>query len=437
MTIFRNITTAINWPQIKLRLGFEYRRIKSKGVFHILHKATGKMLSVALWFFLFPLTLLLHLNGYRRVTIFTDRIGHLAIEPDCLLKEQALGHISKRKWIMLAPPGRVANQHLLSYWEPYFLIIRRPMLCYLIDSMSKWLLMRYDISHYILASGKAQAAYRIFAEWGDRPPILKLSAEDEEWAEKKLKELGLPEGAWFVCVHVREPGFSPVDEELHAHRNACIQNTIPAIQEITGRGGWVVRIGDPTMSRLVEMPQVIDYAHHPFKSARMDIILCAKAKFLLGNTSGICLISSIFGVPCALANMTLIPPLWFTKSDISIPKLIWLKQSDRYLQLSEIFNSEIANYQYAPLYYANGWQFVENSSFDICSLVCEMLDRLNGCFDIDQSDEENLHRIKSLFYPNHYTYGSAAEISVSFLRNHPELLAMTADDLSDRWRQDK
>lgn len=403
----KKITTTLNWPHIRLRLSFEIRRIQNKGVVYIFHKSVAKLIGVGLWFILLPLTVLLHLAGYRRVTVFTDRIGHLALEPDCLLKEQALGHIKKRKWILLAPPNRTANEHLLNYWQPHFTIIRHPLLCYLIRSMSQWLLMRYDISHYILAVGRAQTAYRLFTEWGDNPPILKLSPEDDQWTVVKLKELGLPEGAWFVCVHVREPGFSPIDEELHAHRNGSIENTIPAIQVIIDRGGWVIRIGDPTMTPLAELPNVIDYAHHPLKSSRMDIMLCAKTKFFLGNSSGIALVSTVFGVPCALANMIPISALALGIEDVSMHKTLWSIHLNRYLTMSEIMTSPMANLNHPAHYKDFNIEVKENSAQDIKRLTNKMFELLTHP---DKSVSEIQLKQTTMFLPHHYGYGATKTI---------------------------
>ena len=95
-------------------------------------KAAAKLLGLGLGLLLLPGTALLHLAGYRYVTVFTDRIGHLALEPDCLLKKQSLGQLKKRKWIMLAPAERVANTHLLAYWQPFFHIVQNPALVFLI-----------------------------------------------------------------------------------------------------------------------------------------------------------------------------------------------------------------------------------------------------------------------------------------------------------------
>jgi putative glycosyltransferase (TIGR04372 family) len=386
------------WPIAKQRIKFESRRLSQLGIAHFTAKLFTKTFGVILWILLLPATLGLHLAGYRRVTIFTDRIGHLALEPCCLIKEQRLGIIKKRRWIILAPPQRTANRHLLSYWQPYFLIVRNPLLCYLIDSMSKWILMRHDISHYARALGKTQAAYGIFDAWGDRPPIVQLRQEDEEWGKDQLLKLGLPDGAWFVCAHAREPGFSPIDEELHSHRNGKIKNLVPAIEEITNRGGWVIRVGDQSMEPLPELSNVIDYATHPAKSDRLDVILCAKCTFILGNTSGIAIVGTIFGTPSALANIIPITAPGFGRNDLNIPKRVWSVSLSSYLNFRDILSSEIALFTYASDYLRHGLRPVENTPEDISLLVKEMFSKLQRGTDPaeinDQLKEASLYIIK-------------------------------------------
>lgn len=368
----------LNWPHFTQGVAFEWRRIRKQGFSRLVFKVTKLIVSMVLWFILLPLTIALHLAGFRRVKVFTERIGHLALEPDCLLKEQALGLIPKRRWFILAPPGRVANERLLRYWEQFFHVFRGRAICFILSSMSRWGLMRYDISRYILATNNVHAAYRIYEQWGDRPPILSLTQDDEKWGAQALRQMGLPDGAWFVCVHAREPGFSPVDEELHAHRNSSITATIPAIEEITRRGGWVIRIGDPTMKRLPPLPKVIDYAHHPAKCDRLDVILCAKARFILGNTSGVALVGTVFGVPCAIANAIPISTRWFTTKDLTIPKPLWSERLGRYLGYDEVMAMPVADYRYATLYKEAGIRVDENSAEEIRYLVIRMLDRLDG-----------------------------------------------------------
>lgn len=408
--------------QFVVYLQFQWSHIFSLGLLGVVRRLIRKALTVLLSMILLPISLVLYVAGFRRFCMFTDRIGHLAIEPDTLLKAQKLGIIQPRRWFVLAPKHRVANQHLMRYWEQYFIVFRSTFTCFIVNAISLWPFLRYDASRFINNSKGTQLTYDINKQWGNKPPILKLSEVDQQFAEQQLALLGLPQNAWFVCVHVREGGFSPVDEVLHCHRNGKIENVLPAITEITRRGGWVVRMGDPTMVPLKPMPQVIDYAHHPLRSDRLDILLCAKARFILGNTSGLFLVSSVFGVPSALANMIPMPTLGCCYDDLSIPKLLRRATTKEYLSFNEIMNSPVSTFRYASLYQQHQIIVEENTAEDILALTKEMLDRLAGEF-IESEEDKRLHdQYMALMTPKHYSYGAISKISVNFLKRYQYLL---------------
>jgi len=363
----------------------------------------------------FPLAVLLHIVGFRYVNVLCCRIGHLALEPDCIIKEQNMAHLVKRRWIILAPHGGVANEHLITYWEPYFSIIRNKFACFFIRNISRWGVMRHDIDEYARVLNHPQKSYKVYSEWGKRPPVLTLRSEDEHWFSQKRIELGLPHDAWFACVHVREGGFSPIDEELQSHRNSSIENTIDAMHEIIKRGGWVIRLGDPTMKPFPFMSNVIDYAHHPMKSDRLDVVLCAKARFILGSTSGICLVSSIFGVPAAIANMVPVADRWYGYDDISIPKKIWLSTESRHLGFYEAINSPSGYYPLAKQYDDNNLSLVESTPEEIRFLAVEMMDFLDGNPHV--SDHHFDDSYKKMISHQALSYFSAARVANSFLMN--------------------
>jgi len=110
-------------------------------------------------------------------------------------------------------------------------------------------------------------------EKAERAPLLTLSEVEMTKGRACLKELGLPDSAWFVCLHVRESGFkreqgfNPVEDGL----NAEIGTYLPAIRAVTERGGWVIRVGDPKMQPLPPTPRAIDYAHSAVRSEWMDV----------------------------------------------------------------------------------------------------------------------------------------------------------------------
>lgn len=413
--------------ELRVRLGVFLDGARRKGlVSTLLGRLFETGVAFTIWVVCLPATFLLHMAGYRRLTVITSRIGHLAAELDCFLKALALGELPARRWFALAPSNRIANAHLLSYWQAKLPIVTGSIACFLLGAMSRWLLLRYDVSHYVLALNATQDIYRINALWNGRPPQLKLNSEDACWSESVLRELGLPHGAWFVCVHVREAGFSPIDESAHAHRNGNPRATLLAVSEIVRRGGWCIRMGDPSMSPLTGIPGLIDYAHHRLRSSRLDVVLCARARFFLGNSSGLALVSTVFGVPCVLANMIPMSALAPLASDISIPKMIWHDRDSRLLRFDEILGSPAGDFRYAHLYSEAGVTVVENSPEELLEVTTEMLDRLEGTHAESNEDKQLQERFFSYLQRGHYSYGAVSRVGGAFLRRYRELLLPTA-----------
>ncbi len=383
----------------------------------------GRILLLVSGLLLSPAALLLHAAGFRRLTFITSRIGHLAAEPDSFLKACALGELPPRRWFFTAPPGGVANEHLLSYWSPRIPAVRDTFACKAIAALSSLGLMRYGTGRYVLWLDRSQDVYRLNARWAGRPPLLSLTPEDKNWGEEMLAALGVPPGAWIACVHAREAGFFPADQATHAHRNASPEMLLPAVREIVKRGGWCVRMGDPTMRVLAPEPGMIDYAHHPLRSARLDVVLCARARFFVGNSSGIALVGSVFGRPSMLANMVPVSALSVLPQDLSIPKLYWSKREARLLRFNEIFGTPAASYRFAGQYERAGIELRENTADEIREAVIELLDQLEGHASQGDDGRSLQARFSALLRPGDYGYGAASCVAASFLRRHRELLA--------------
>jgi putative glycosyltransferase (TIGR04372 family) len=188
------------------------------------------------------------------------------------------------------------------------------------------------------------------------------------------------------------------------------------------------------MTPLPALDGLVDYALSAAKSPRMDVFLCARARFFLGNTSGLFLVSSAFGVPCALANMVPVASMAPGRHDLSIPKLLWSSSRGRPLTFPEIFSGGLANSMQASAYADAGIVLRENSPDDILDLTLDMLDRLDaaqrGAADPIASDPL-AKRFRQLLRPGDYAYGTVSSVSPRFLARHRELLAdaqpMTAD----------
>ncbi|HYA29705.1 MAG TPA: TIGR04372 family glycosyltransferase, partial [Acidobacteriota bacterium] len=314
-----------------MRLKYALVRAREEGLLWTTRELILRGAHLAGCILLSPLTVVLHLAGFRRIPIVTNRIGHIAADMDCFLKEKALGRIPHYRWFVLAPAGRVANLQLVKYFARHVTVISNPVACAILNVMTFSRIMVYDIRDYVLALNGPARYYRTNNEWDGRPPVLSLTEDDRESGRKTLEQMGIPKGSWYVCFHARESGFSPEDETVHSYRNSDVMAFMPSLREIRRRGGRCIRMGDPSMKALPTIEGVIDYAHLPLRSDQMDVFLCASCRFFLGNTSGLSMMSTVFGVPCALVNMIPVTSMGWLSGDLCIPKLLRKRNETRYL----------------------------------------------------------------------------------------------------------
>lgn len=353
-------------------------------------------------------------------------IGHLAINIDIYIKMGILGWRPHYHTILLAPPEQVINPCLLNYWRPYLHIITDPSLIKRLLPLAKIMrCLEYSLYNIQLPEGKmvdmsyATAAVQKQWEAEKHSPLLTLSLSDYEQGWNCLHDLGVPKNAWFVCLHVREDGFRP--EGVISHRSADINSYLLTIESIVACGGWVIRIGDPTMKLLPRMEQVIDYAHSEVKSSWMDIFLCASCSLFIGTNSGLNCVSWVFGVPSVITNtwpMSGRPP---SSQDLFIPKLVWSEVENRYLTFEEVLEPRFFFNLNSRLLYSWGIQVVDNTPEEINELVLEMLERLEGKVHYTEEDEALQQQFNSLPTP----YGQSAfnsRIGRSFLKKYQKML---------------
>ncbi|MEO8040818.1 MAG: TIGR04372 family glycosyltransferase [Betaproteobacteria bacterium] len=232
-------------------------------------------------------------------------------------------------------------------------------------------------------------AARIQQQWEaeDRAPLLRLTDEQHRAVAALLAQLEVPRGTWFACVHVREAGFHRRwNAKYPSARDARVEDYLPAIKRITDRGGWVVRMGDRSMTPLPPLDRVVDYAHSPFKCEIGDVLLAASARFLLGTNSGFATIPGIYSVPSVLTNWVPIAlPLWFGR-DLMVPKMLWHTTERRYLDFRELFSTSLGALQ-------NDFDFPaeievrDNAPEEIEVAVIELMDRLEGRLAYSAEDE--------------------------------------------------
>jgi putative glycosyltransferase (TIGR04372 family) len=357
-----------------------------------------------------------------------EQVGHLALDFDSYLKDQLLSH-RKVIPVLLCAGRKPANEALLSHWSQNVHVIRSRWICWLLRPLISFPEVVDSLQGYCSVLRSASRTYDVQSLWADRAPIICLSEDEIARGEAELRVLVIPEGAWFVCVHSREGGYSPHDEWASSYRNTNISDYTEAMCAIVARGGWCVRVGDPTMRPLDPMPGVVDYARSSSKSAWMDLFLCARCRFFLGNSSGLFGLAGIFGKPSALANVTPLGCVYAQfPGDISIPKLLMDAQGQT-LPFPEAFAGEASELRLAPEFAERGLSQVDNTPQEIVELAIEMMDRLDGKLKDEPDDADLQARFRALIQPHHYCWHASARIGRAFLRHHRALLSARSPEL--------
>ena len=368
-----------------------------------------------------------YIAGVRFINLNYTRIGHLVVEPEIYQKKRILGHLPWHKTLIFAPLKRVANKHILQYLNNLkkLKFLTSSFSCFLFQTFCLFPFLRVRTNDYAIADKKTSEWATVASKWDNRPPILTLTNKDKEFGKVILEKMGLPKDAWFVCIHVREGGYSPHDEKHHSFRNADIHSFVSTIDLIHSKGGYCIRMGDASMSRMPTMKGVIDYAHSDFRSDRMDVIICGSCRFFLGTASGLFHLSSIFGVPVALTNLAPISmALPSSAFDRGIFKL-YASSDNELMKFNDIFASQLSNYRHSEDFSKNGISLINNSSDEI-EMICEemlaLTSKSSSYINYDNKAEELQQKFKQLMKPSHYTYGAPGSVCNSFLEKYEDLL---------------
>ena len=311
-------------------------------------------------------------------------IGHMALI-DFWVKMRRMGWQSWDRMILLAPSHSTANRNYADYYRPFMTVHTTNSVHHGLRHLTNTfgprvasLLNLPDGSarYFTEGMGLIQQAW----EEGGGGPLLNLTPKDIAFGRKELRKMGVPNGAWFVSLHVRSPGFHKEGKLTHqAHRNADIESYIPAMQEIVRRGGWVIRLGDKSMPPLPKMPGVIDYALGKHKSPRMDVFLCGGCRFYIGVASGISHVPTTFGVPCVLTNWLSNALPVYSGHDLFVPKMLRHIDAEQLLPFDDYLDPETRLLSYSGQKLADhDLEVVDNTPDELRAVVVEMMDQLDS-----------------------------------------------------------
>ena len=317
---------------------------------------------------------------------WVTQIGHIAML-DTYRKLQLIGQTQRHRNLLLAPKDKVSNHAYLGLWKEHFTLIEREDHIQMVFPYQR--IVGDCFNAYLNDAGQARCWTELGAEahirWdqGRKGSIVTIPDAVREGGKNMLQDWGIKKDSWFIALHVRDLGFhSEKSGSMQSHRNASISDYLGAIYEITSRGGWVIRMGDPSMPKMPKMPRTIDYAHCPQRVEWMDVFLISEALFFLGTTSGLANAVISLGTPCLLVNcISNYFQLWDKNVKFTL-KSLWNEKESRRILLSEMlkntFRWELFNIHSLA---RRGIYPRCNEASEITAAVLEMLGELNGIKD--------------------------------------------------------
>ena len=362
-----------------------------------------------------------------RVNILvSERIGHFAANTELYLCERDAG--------INVPEGRY-----IDLWYHNWPISNGQLACMwnrVLHVWPRWLLAPVNMVNALIPGGEAhqinnniQTDIDVHNLLDRMPPHLSFLPNEELRGKAGLLDLGIPDGAPFVCLIVRDSSYLKKSVpwkswDYHNYRDCDINNYILSAQKLAERGYYVIRMGVVVREAMnVDHPMIIDYASNGMRSDFMDIYLAAKCTFCVVGNAGFEAVPYIFRRPIIYVDYL---PLGMMRTDssrlISTTKKHWLREENRFMTFREILESDIGFLWASSDYESAGIDLIESSPDEITDAVLEIDDRLKGTWKTTGEDEELQRRFWDMFPKTEHHGEICSRIGAGFLRRHKDWL---------------
>jgi putative glycosyltransferase (TIGR04372 family) len=365
-------------------------------------------------------------NRYRLLDgVWARHIGDLATV-DYVVKQGILDGRRREDTILYVPPGgRIGNRFLVQQLAQCLRLVQKPADLPFDPATNP--LLNYHYQFPQLPDGTTayfwELASKTHRRWHAerRGPLLQLPPEIAVRGWSLLQSVGIPEEAWFVVLHLRDNRWKGLTAGMHGIRNVDPATYLPAIAEITARGGWVIRIGDADSLPLPPLTNFFDYCRSDVRADWMDIFLLASCRFMLGTNSGPCFVPPLYGRPVVLTNWFPLGTRPWHASDIFVPKLLRHTADGAYLPLTQMLQEPLSHC-HSPRYLSEqkGLTVQDNDPELIRSAAIEMLSILEGNPGSD-ADVADLRLRADRIYQTNKNFGMA-RLARDFLRRHRDLI---------------
>lgn len=412
--------------------GFLRRQVKevnSGGFSSVLKKARQTLKFVPEFLVAIPFVVLIRalrpLVLVRIGRLGSHRIGTLARDTEAYLCEKDESPLNSRMFDIFYHTSPISNQQLKKMWDRTLRVSR---FAGPIDRTNRRLFAgeRHAI---LLAAESRQSHENIYVPMAQTVPHLSFTPEEEKLGRLSLRNMGVGDGARFVCFHARDSAylnniFPSMSWQHHDYRDQNIDNYMQAAEELVNRGYTPIRMGAIVEKPLnPDNPRIIDYAAGGHRTDFLDIFLSAKCEFFISSGTGIDEVATIFRRPVVYVNYIMLELIVGRPHVlVFIPKKLWLRGERRFMTFREILDPGIGRLGNGQEFERLGIEHIENNPEEIKAAVVEMEERLKGTWQTSEEDEYLQQRFQSLFKSANSDSLIVSRIGADFLRQNKEFL---------------
>jgi len=387
---------------------------------------------------LFTIAVALRPFGKLRIGIlYHQTMGRFYGNTEYFLRLRAFNPPETREIVRLVAGDRPVNSQILKMVRRRVRVWESPRIRRLLEDIR-----RYTPDHPVWLDLGSTGWLR-GKEWSEPGPQLSFTPEEHRRGQALLRSLGVPEGAPHVCIFAKDRGYSDNPDNrpdpnsywgTKDFRNCDIRTYIPAARYLAESGVHVFRMGIHTPDECLPEdlhPNIVDYTGRI--RATLDdphfaeTYLQATCKFFVGCTSGIYILSSMFGRPVAYTNMIPYGECGRLPHDVFLLKMCRDRNTGKLIPIPALIDmgldADWLTEDELDELDRKGVEFVDNSSDEILELVREMNQRLDGEWTEAPEDEELQQRYRAIS-PAICFDGTPfpGRVGAAFLREHENLL---------------
>lgn len=377
------------------------------------------------------------------IRLISSRIGHYSVNTELLLCAlDAQIETKKAKLFFFTEPNApVCNVQLHRMWKRVITIVPFPIIAYQVNQILCCLIKSYKNDPLKITFEQASGNQDKTGQLRNTPPHLSFTPKEDNLGNKLLEQLGIPVGAPFVCLLVRDSHYLKTqypgcDWSYHDYRDANVLSYQKAARYLADKGYYVLRMG-----KYVNKPfelgnkNIIDYANHPLRCDFLDIYLASHCQFFISTSAGLDGVAQIFRKPVLFTNVA---PVYgelqtWHPCVLFLPKKIRCLQTNKLLTFKEIhrifFIQTNGTRDIISTLKQYNLEMVENSEDEILDIVIEMEKKLNNTEKASQ-DESLQQQFWQTFMP--YTKGNISlpeqvtnidiRVGTDFLKKYTSLM---------------